>query len=186
MADACAEDVRYSIGTEVYASGATFLACSFAVMSGVANYAIRQLKLCRCCAVSPDGASHGSVCSVLLTLCTPAQPLPLLQFLSMFLVPETSKVPLEDITELWLHHKLWSKLVKPKKQPQPAAQRSAAASSASQQLGTAFRAAAAAVRHPGVGVFERQHGSLQLEQTLSGGAVDKLAAELQQHSGHRL
>ncbi|WIA28218.1 hypothetical protein OEZ86_010777 [Tetradesmus obliquus] len=107
-------------------------------------------------------------------------------FLSMFLVPETSKVPLEDITELWLHHKLWSKLVKPKKQPQPAAQRSAAASSASQQLGTAFRAAAAAVRHPGVGVFERQHGSLQLEQTLSGGAVDKLAAELQQHSGHRL
>uniref|UniRef100_A0A383VJ39 Major facilitator superfamily (MFS) profile domain-containing protein n=1 Tax=Tetradesmus obliquus TaxID=3088 RepID=A0A383VJ39_TETOB len=107
-------------------------------------------------------------------------------FISMFLVPETSKVPLEDITELWLHHKLWSKLVKPKKQPQPAAQRSAAASSASQQLGTAFRAAAAAVRHPGVGVFERQHGSLQLEQTLSGGAVDKLAAELQQHSGHRL
>jgi hypothetical protein len=104
-----------------------------------------------------------------------------LQFLSMFLVPETAKVPLESITELWLQHRIWSKLVKPKKQ-QPV-QRSSAASNGS-QLGTAFRAAAAAVRHPGIGPFERQHGTL--EHALSDGAVDSLAAELQQHSHHRL
>jgi hypothetical protein len=100
---------------------------------------------------------------------------PWLQFLSLFLVPETSKVPLESITELWLQHRVWSKLVNAKKQP---AQRSSAASSGSQ-----LRAAAAAVRHPGIGLFERQHGTL--EHALSDGAVDNLAAELQQHSFHR-
>jgi hypothetical protein len=111
-------------------------------------------------------------------------PLWLLQLLSLFLVPETAKVPLESITELWLQHRVWSKLVKPKQQP---ARRTPAASSGS-RLGTAFKAAAAAVRHPGVGLFERQHGSL--EHALSGGpfvhSVDNLAAELQQHSHHRL
>jgi hypothetical protein len=104
----------------------------------------------------------------------------LLQLLSLFLVPETSKVPLESITELWLQHRVWSKLVNPKQQP---GQRHPAGSSGS-KLGTAFKAAAAAVRHPGVGLFERQHGTL--EHALSDGAVDHLATELQQHSHHRL
>lgn len=118
-----------------------------------------------------------------LLLHTPHPPL-LLQFLSLFCVPETARVPLESITQLWLNHRLWSRVV----HKQAALQRGGCHcddSNGSQAADAVKAAATAAVRaaetrrHASpAGRWQRHH----LDASSSG--LEQLAAELHSHPEH--